>query len=395
MKLNCFLVSIFILFWSFVLAINSPVFAQTPQESEQKLLDIQKQIDETEAELQKTRTEANTLTSQLTYIDTQTKLTELKVNQAIAQIEKLDREISDLSGRIVRLSKTVDEISQVLLNRIIQTYKHNNYTAIDLLFSSKGFADLIEKVKYIQVAQANDKKVLYQLQATKTTYNDQKNDKQTRQDQQEKLKKDLEVYSTQLDQQKKAKSELLRVTQNNETKYQSLLVQLRADADSIRRALGGAGVKLGPVKRGDIIASVGMTGCTTGPHLHFQVMTNAHVENNTVVGGGNITDPKPFLDSRQFEKPVSNYNGQDCESGLCPGSITEKFGETYYVLRSSGSSHTGLDIADPIGTPIHAAADGIAYEFHDSSSCYLTGTAGKGVVIDHQNGYVTLYWHIP
>ncbi|MDO8639128.1 MAG: hypothetical protein Q7R43_06140, partial [Candidatus Daviesbacteria bacterium] len=129
-----------------------------------------------------------TLQSQLNSIDNKAKFTQLKMDEANTQIAKLEKEINDLSTRIANLSSSLNSISQLLLNRIVQTYKHGNYTAIDLFFSSNGFAGLLEKIKYIQVAQANDKKVLYQLQATKITYNDQKIDKESRQVQEEKLK---------------------------------------------------------------------------------------------------------------------------------------------------------------------------------------------------------------
>ncbi len=169
-----------------------------------------------------------TLKSQLEYIDNQTQLTQVKIAETTTEIAKLELEITTLSGRIDRLSSTVDSISEVLINQIVETYKYGNPSPLEMFFSSSGFADVLSRLKYLQIVQNNDKTTLYQLQATKQAYNDQKADKEARQEQSEQLKKQLQDYQTQLADQKKAKQELLTQTQGSEANYQKLLAQAQA-----------------------------------------------------------------------------------------------------------------------------------------------------------------------
>ncbi|MBA0124813.1 M23 family metallopeptidase [Haloechinothrix sp. YIM 98757] len=64
------------------------------------------------------------------------------------------------------------------------------------------------------------------------------------------------------------------------------------------------------------------------------------------------------------------------------GTLTSAFGARW------GSSHNGIDIAAPIGSPIHAAADGTVIEAGPASGF------GLWVRIQHDDGHVSVYGHM-
>jgi murein DD-endopeptidase MepM/ murein hydrolase activator NlpD len=70
------------------------------------------------------------------------------------------------------------------------------------------------------------------------------------------------------------------------------------------------------------------------------------------------------------------------------GVLLSRFGERADPFSGEGSIHAGVDISAAMGTPVHAAADGIVgrAEFY--------GGYGKVVVIDHGNGMSTRYGHL-
>jgi murein DD-endopeptidase MepM/ murein hydrolase activator NlpD len=70
------------------------------------------------------------------------------------------------------------------------------------------------------------------------------------------------------------------------------------------------------------------------------------------------------------------------------GRLMDGFGHRMDPFSGEGAMHTGVDISAPIGTPIKATADGIVI-YANWNSGY-----GRCVIVDHGNGYQTLYGHL-
>lgn len=70
--------------------------------------------------------------------------------------------------------------------------------------------------------------------------------------------------------------------------------------------------------------------------------------------------------------------------------VTQRFGERI----TDPLGHTGIDLWQPVGTPVYAAEGGDVLATGIVNNSYADSLYGRIVFIDHRNGYYTLYAHL-
>ena len=87
---------------------------------------------------------------------------------------------------------------------------------------------------------------------------------------------------------------------------------------------------------------------------------------------------------------ANRHNSARATPSMWPtqGRITSPFGYRLSSLRAASEYHSGIDIANEAGTPIHVTADGVVRH-----SGWAQGY-GMCMVVDHGFGYSTLYGHM-
>jgi peptidoglycan hydrolase CwlO-like protein len=338
------------------------------------------------------KTKSNTLQNELDYLDNQIELTNLKISEVEKNLGQKNMLLSDLTNYIEALTKRISKIdttmtiqNEGLKKRIIERYKSGSDLNILNLLNSGSTKTALLKLQYLQELEEQDRKILSYMKDTKADYGVQQKLIEKKKAEIEEVKKEIEkqkeslvVYQTSLNKQNEDKQYLLQLTQNDEAKYQRLLSQIQSEIDAQNIAVGVDGKEGSRVKKGDIIAYLGNTGCSTAPHLHFGYML-----------GSKSVDPYPYLKSGKLSWPLSSYK------------VTQYFGDNYsfYMRRFGVPGHNAIDMVDPsswTGSPVRAAADGILHYVSDAKVYCpdINNTIGKGAIVDHGGGAKSIYWHL-
>jgi peptidoglycan hydrolase CwlO-like protein len=361
------------------------LFAQeTP---DQKIQRLNSEIEKYQGEINKLKAQANTLANQIAQYDAQIKLTTLKITQ-------VEEKIILLGGRIDQLETSLAALTNAFTIRARETYVMARMgDPVLLLVSAQDLSDAVSRFHYLKRIQEADRDLLFRLQTTQSSYVEEKDD-------QESLKQELEEQKANLATQKAAKDNLLKITRNDEKRYQELLAAARSELEAIQAIIAGKGTEtqVGAVSQGSRIASIiqGASCNSSGQHLHFIVSQ-----------GGAVQNPFSFLKSGvAFDNCSGPYCGSPDGDPFNPSGswdwpivptidFSQGYGVTWAVRNTWVGSiygfHNGIDIDSP-SPEVRAVRSGVLYRgsYVGSGGCAL-----RYVRVDHdENDIDTFYLHV-
>lgn len=387
---------LFLTFQSVIFAQTTPSPTVTPTPTgvdPGKTKELESVIKEYESKISELQGQSKTLNSQIELMDNQIALSELRVKDTEAKILQLERDIKFAKNSIDNLETNIADITKAMTERISAAYAVQTISPVEVFLETNNLDNFLTKLKYLQIVQAHDRKMLYAAQQTKNNYEAEKASFEEKQVKAVELGKQLEAYNAQLEVEKNAKKDLLAQTQNDEKKYQNLLASAKAEYEAIQGIIAGKGAETEArhVNEGERIASIiqGSSCNSSGTHLHFMVSSGGASQNPfnylKSIDHDDSSGGDPFNPSGSWNWPIDT-----------PIHFYQGYGSTWAVKNTWAgqiySSHNGIDIGTSGSQEVRAVKSGTLYQgsYSGQDGCRL-----RYVKVEHDEGGVdTFYLHI-
>ncbi len=323
---------------------------------EADIANYQKQVDALGDKKNTLQSTINALTLSEKQLAAQIQVTQTKISSANLQIDQLSLSIGDKESAIVldqaTIARTLREMETLdtmpLFLQIVSAGTLGEaWRKVDAAEQiNRALASNIADLKNVRTQLASNRDAVAATKAKLVS-----------------LKSDLASQQRSVAANKAAQQKLLADTKNKESNYQKLIAQKKASEKSFEKELVSLQSQLNLIVNPSSLPKVG-TGVLSWP---FSVAFMNHCAERKSVFG-NL---------------------------FC---ITQYFGNTDFSTKNpqiyNGSGHNAIDIAAPVGTPVHAALSGTIYATGNTDlvkGCY---SFGKWVMIDHGNGLNTMYAHL-
>jgi len=306
------------------------VYSLTPEELEQKRIELKQKIDEAGKNIENIEVELTRNLEQINKLDQEIYEYEEQINEITIQLDSIEKKIKETEEELAVIQQNYDHQNELLQQRLVYMYEAGSTRYLDVLLNSKSIVDFISRYYLISEMAEYDKNLLESIGEEKAKLESIN----------ETLKSNKEILKAIKEKQKKIaisleNSKLVKNSYINELTEEELKIQENLEIYESELEL-----------------------------VELEILLTAMQESNSQFVGGTFAWPTPGY-----------YT------------ITSEYGMRYHPVIKVYRLHSGLDIGAPTGAYAIAANDGIVTKSTYSSSY------GNMIMIDHGGGISTLYAH--
>jgi septal ring factor EnvC (AmiA/AmiB activator) len=314
------------------------------EQSRRRLQEIRRERDRLEAQQQRLQGQVHDVNDELHNLERQRESTQKIVDEIERQIGGLSGQLDRTSAELILAEDNLSERRAVLERRLVDIYKRGPLYTFQALLAAESFGDLLSRYKYLYLTSRQDRALVGDVEKLRNRVVDQRDDLLDVRKQLDRTREEREAEYSKYTELAQARARRLNQLRRSARSTERRLDSLQRDEARLNNVLAA----LERARRDE--ASRGLRGATPLP--------------------GSITT----ADLGRLDWPVE-------------GAVVYRFGRD--TLPSGGIIRwNGIGIAAGAGTPVKSVEAGkvrLVGQF---------GTYGLTVVLEHGNGYYSVYSHL-
>lgn len=217
------------------------IVAETLEEKKQSIQSqidaLEKEAEQINSDVQKTQKEAETLKNEISIFNSEIRKREIEIKKLALAIKQAELDIQDKNQQINNTEGKIAENRKRLAATLLRLNDYENEGIFGILIKHKTLSTFLLAVDDLFALQKSIKVVIGDLRNEDENLKNQKDDLEDFQQGQQNLKSLQEVEKKFMDQKKKERDALLKVTKGKEAVYQQMLSAKKKDIAALRTQL--------------------------------------------------------------------------------------------------------------------------------------------------------------
>ncbi len=328
----------------------TPVLAQDSLETAKRheIEEIQRRARESRAAAKQLLTRETAEISQLRRTERQLNSTRSRLRLLENRSRSLGQELQSTRVNLTRSQQALAQQKAKLSRRLRNIYKYGGEQPFEFLLSTQSFAQLLARWDFLVMVAEQDRMLVEDVAATKLTVEHNQVQLESRMTEVTRTAKKTTQENEQLATLRQQRKTSITAIHTKRQEYEAAAAELERTARSMQNLLA-------------------------------RLERNRRAESDKAKAEGR--SPQPYTGDfargeGRLEWPVH-------------GDIIGRFGPEVHPKWGTTTMNNGVDIAAPIGTAVHVVGKGrVDYVSEDF------GTYGQMVVVNHGDGFYTLYGHL-